>query len=369
MMESLRLEGYRGFRDYHLNGLAPVNLLVGRNNCGKTSVLEAVKLLASAGDPTGLTEIAIARNELNLAEPLRDKGRTADVSPDISHLFYGHDIGPDSSFVIASENGYGSLRVEVRVPDEVPEQRQLYSAEGALPPREVYQVAVDMQGRKGGGSLFVTGDGALLFDDYRYRRQLRGAAASEPVLYVTADSLDYGLMADLWNKVVLEGREDDVVAAMRILEPKIQNIFFLSGERASRDIGRGGVLVGIAGNRRRFPLGSYGEGMRRMLALSLSLIHSAGGFLLVDEIDTGLHWSIMGDMWRLIVTAADRTGTQVFATTHSDDCLRGLVWLCRNDPELAGKVSLQRIDCRLESAVSATGAELAVAEELNVEMR
>ena len=367
MLQSLRLKGYRGFHDYRLEGLAPVNLLVGRNNSGKTSVLEAVRLLASAGDPAALTEIAWGRGELNLAEPSRDKARS-DVAPDISHLFHGHSVNSGASFSIESENGYGSLQVEVRFPEEIPEQRRLYAPEEMAAPREVYHVILDMNGRKGGGSLYVAGDGAVLFDDYRLRRRPR-QFDSEPVLFIAAESLDHALMADLWNNVVLEGRERDVVAAMQILEPRTASVFFLSGERAGRYVGRGGVLIGLQGEKRRFPLGSYGEGMRRMLALSLSLIRSAGGFLLVDEIDTGLHWTVMLDMWRLIVETAAATGTQVFATTHSADCVRGLAKLCRHQPELVKQVSLQRIDCQLDTAVALTGSELDTAEEMGLETR
>ena len=57
--------------------------------------------------------------------------------------------------------------------------------------------------------------------------------------------------------------------------------------------------------------------MRRLLALSLSLIRTEQGILLVDEIDTGLHWTVMEEMWRLVVETARRSSVQVFATTHS----------------------------------------------------
>ena len=61
MISSLQLQDYRGFKDFTLSNLGRINLLVGMNNCGKTAVLEAVNLLASAGDPRVLTRIARQR--------------------------------------------------------------------------------------------------------------------------------------------------------------------------------------------------------------------------------------------------------------------------------------------------------------------
>lgn len=109
--------------------------------------------------------------------------------------------------------------------------------------------------------------------------------------------------------------------------------------------------------------------MRRMLSLALALIQARGGLLLVDEIDTGLHYSIMSDMWRLVVETAQRSDVQVFATTHNSDCVRGLAWLCDNDPSLAKEVSVQKIEPTLEESVAFGAGELIVAVDQEIEVR
>ena len=120
---------------------------------------------------------------------------------------------------------------------------------------------------------------------------------------------------------------------------------------------------------RRLPLGSQGEGMRRMLALALSLARAQNGVLLIDEIDTGLHYSIMGDMWLLVAETARRYNIQVFATTHSFDCVRGLDWLCLHHPELGKDVSLQKIVPELASAVAFDAEQIRIAVEQDIEVR
>ena len=69
------------------------------------------------------------------------------------------------------------------------------------------------------------------------------------------------------------------------------------------------------------PLGSLGEGLRRMLGIALCLVTARDGLLLVDEIDTGLYYSVLPDMWKLVFEVARRLNVQVFATTHSWDCI------------------------------------------------
>ena len=109
--------------------------------------------------------------------------------------------------------------------------------------------------------------------------------------------------------------------------------------------------------------------MRRLLALALSLVRTKGGILLIDEIDTGLHYSIMGDLWLFIIQAAQRYGVQVFATTHSWDCVRGLAWLCDNYPDLGAEVSLQKIEPRLAESVAHDAEQILIAADLGIEVR
>jgi AAA15 family ATPase/GTPase len=64
-----------------------------------------------------------------------------------------------------------------------------------------------------------------------------------------------------------------------------------------------------------------GEGMHRILNLAMAAVTVENGFLLIDEIETGLYHETQTDMWRLILELAQQLNIQVFATTHSWDCV------------------------------------------------
>lgn len=109
--------------------------------------------------------------------------------------------------------------------------------------------------------------------------------------------------------------------------------------------------------------------MRRLLALSLSLIDSTDGVLMVDELDSGLHWTVMRKMWDFVIRAAVRSSVQVFATTHSLDCIRALASLHRGSPELSSEVSVFKLDRRLAKAIRLDAAEVEAAIEEDIEIR
>ncbi len=185
--------------------------------------------------------------------------------------------------------------------------------------------------------------------------------------FLAPDSLQPDSMRVMWDKVLAEGRESEVINAMKLLEGDLDSIHFLTGDAYRRT--SGGVLVGTCNSSRRVPLGSFGDGMRRLLALSLSLVRTADGFLLIDEIDTGLHFSVMEEMWKLVINTALKSNVQVFATTHSYDCIHGLAGLLESVPELEPQVSLQKIEGSLAEAVSLDAEQVRVAVRQDIEVR
>ena len=129
-----------------------------------------------------------------------------------------------------------------------------------------------------------------------------------------------------------------------------------------------GIYVKLEGLEQRVPIGSLGDGMWRMLGLALALANARNGVILIDEIDTGLHYSVMRDMWRMIVERSDEMNVQVFATTHSRDCYESLATVLR-DETTSAEVTIQRIDSRKGSATAFDQNAIIAAAERGIEIR
>lgn len=369
MLGALKLQKFRGFEAYELTDLTRVNILVGKNNSGKTSILEAIHFLVSRGDPLVLIRSANRRGEISYGD-----GRPGQEEPDISHCFYGHRFQPDIGFRLFG-NGYGQISVRIRQID-FDDQSVLFDEdmeeslrEGDVDQSRPLVLQIDGHGLEG-FSIPVNENGSLLMRQFRFRRPWPdGETTPPPVQFITPESLDLNPMRDIWDRVLTEGRESEVIAAMRILETDLESIHFLTGYASRARSGRAGALLGFRGGGRRVPLGSYGDGTRRLLALSLSLIQAEQGVLLIDEIDTGLHWTVMEEMWRLVIDTARRHSVQVFATTHSYDCLRGLASLVESQPDIGQYVSAQKIEGSLDRAVRFDATDIQVALDQNIEVR
>ncbi len=356
MLKSLKMTGFRGFESYGLDSLARVNLVVGKNNSGKTSVLEAVDLLLSGGSTASISNSAQRRDEMR---PLEWRGIRR--VPNIAHLFYGHACEPGASFELLGCRK-DRVTVELRSLDELGEDTlsRIFDEQFPSEASPAMALAVTLAAPNEPTLVLPVTEGGLLLPDPRRPRPTRPSAR-----FLSLTSAAPSFLGEAWNALVNNGREVEVVEDMKLLMPDIESIHFLANDRMPR----GGIVVGLRGHGPRYPLGTFGDGMRRLLLLRLAFANNADGCVLVDEVDTGLHWTVMAGMWRLLVEVAQKSHLQLFATTHSHDCIRGLATMVKSHPELADEVSIHKIDTSLPRAVSIQGADVPPAVESGIEFR
>ncbi len=342
MIRQLHIEGFRCFRELRVEPLNRVNLFVGQNNAGKTSLLEAVEVV-TVGRVEGLALSAVRRDE-NILRPSGSGEDFKEHVLDPSHLFFGHDPRLGQQLRIEGDQLWVQCTVEPS-PDSLLK---------SLLFRSNVMSAVGANER-----LTVSPSGGVLLPPRR-------VPESHPrVNFLAADSMDPDRLGQLWDALVLTPEEKEITESLRIVEPQIERLAFLSEGRG----GSSNILLKLKGVEQRVPLGSLGGGSRHLLALVLNLLSARGGFLLADEIDTGLHYSMMLDMWRLIVESAKRLDVQVFATTHSLDCVRALARLRKKYPELAAEVTLHRVEKDAARTTVYDADELVIAADSQLEVR
>ncbi|MBP5786357.1 MAG: ATP/GTP-binding protein [Kiritimatiellae bacterium] len=320
MITDFHVKGYRGFEHFALERLSLVNVLVGRNNAGKSSLLEAMQLFATGMSPRVVQGFAMRRGEMGFGGPARDE-----ASVDLSHFFFGHRISDGGKI----ELGTREIRFELTVSEKSEMlTTSLSSGEDArneqfLGARYVLETNC-IQGMEEMPVLefYLTSDGLLQAARRRVRQKNEIQSR-----FLLPEALGSRMLTDLWNKVLVRGEEASIVDAMRILEPRVKSIAFLPSEQPQAKaypapIAR--IVVGLDGESMRLPLGSFGDGMTQLLNIALALVTLRDGVVFIDEVDAGLHYSVMKNLWRLIIKTAVVNNVQVFASTHSLDCLRGL---------------------------------------------
>ncbi|HEY2467843.1 MAG TPA: AAA family ATPase [Terracidiphilus sp.] len=369
MIKSIQINGYRGFSEFEMKNLGRVNLLVGTNNSGKTSALEALYLLVSQGDPSSLWRVLWRRSER-----LPDRPSRPSPELDMCHLFTGHEIRMGSKFTFSAENqtpgrhlsfSIGEISDETRVKNTtrevvaLPSRFGLHIKGNPSPPAAV---------------IPLTRSGGLPPEALEIPRRMQRRNSGDDEVhtqFITAESYGGSELVSLWESVALTSNEERVLNALRLLEPEIERIasISLTPDYYGGGNQRGGFRVKFKDQERPIPIGSLGDGIWRLLVMAIAIAQCKDGLLLIDEIDTGLHYSVMTAMWRLIYGAAKELNVQVFATTHSNDCIRSLAEVCCAEDEAGSNVTLQRIERGRKKSVPYTSKEIEVAADRGIEVR
>lgn len=120
-----------------------------------------------------------------------------------------------------------------------------------------------------------------------------------------------------YSKLEIERRTGEVLSVLQTLDPRIKNLHLLATEKEPRI----GFYADI-GDPHLMPLALMGDGMLRILSIALSMATTRGGLVLVDEIESGLYYSSLPKVWSMLSQTARKLDIQVFATTHSEECIR-----------------------------------------------
>ncbi len=314
MLSALEVHGFRAFEHLKLEKLGRVNLIVGKNNVGKSTLLEALWVYANQGAPSVLWSLLVERNESEAVSSLRMSDRLTDEEFEnqilaIRYLFFGRQdlLSNKQSIVIGSPN------------DEKNKLTIAFTKNINLPQTNLFGDEVNEVPAL---SVQVGPNSSLVRLDRSFARRIREflpLSAERKSVFVPANGLNGNDISRFWDNITLGALEQDALDALRIIEPKIERVNLIGAypERYRDRV----PIVKISDFDAPLPLRSLGEGMNRMFGIALAMVNAKGGMLLIDEVESGLHYSVHPELWRFIFGAAKRLDVQVFATTHSWDCI------------------------------------------------
>jgi len=372
VLDSLEIKNFRAFKHLRIEKLGRVNLIVGKNNVGKSSLLEGINLYESRGNPNTVLQMLTTRNEVADYED-GQLGPNASVAQErilaLRHLFHGRkdvrdfavqlEIGP-----LYSEDNKITFSVNLPTPDT--NINAVKIAPGHQEKSLIVGKAFDP------GIIVDIGQKFRAYyslDQGRYSTLYAISSPGhfrviEPIL-VEAEGLNTRRIASLWDSIALSSSEEDVLYALQILASDVVGINFIGeGDRGERVAKVRQLNVNTP-----VPLRSMGKGMNRMLGIALALVNAKDGMLLIDEVDTGLHYSVLPDLWKLIFEVAHRLNVQVFATSHSWDCIEAFQQAAASNENEEGVL------VRLEERKAGVGAvvfderDLAIVTREQIEVR
>jgi len=370
-LHSLEIQNFRCFEHLLIEKLGRVNLIVGKNGVGKTSLLEGLWLLASGASWPVLHSILYERNELVRYNLPAKKARNEQIEAIKS--FFNRPVTKNlpSLFRIG---GKDAGKLESLHPVGIDENEKLYWDKDAT---HANAHVIEFELLQPDNEICIKGHpkpGYITqpeWPDLPTENELMDDVIARSmdynVVFIPVKGLSWKAQARYWDMtVVVKQKNKSILDCLHTLAPDIEEYFF-RGDNIQDSVRFPSV------NAERFaggvPLAKLGEGTQRVLALALAMSVASNGYLLIDEFETGLHHSVQADVWRAVFKLAHEWNVQVFATTHSWDCIEAFQEVAAEDQnEEAVLISLQERKAGIK-AVSFGERELNIATRGHIEVR
>jgi hypothetical protein len=349
MLNSLKIEGFKLFRYLEVPSLSRVNLILGNNNSGKSCLLEAVRLFTTDASLRVIRELVTSRDgdwEANISkrEDLGEAvlGSVEDPIRYLFHDFHFHGNSP-ATITIGTIEEIKSVKLSMglyrRAESEagmVHHERVEHLAD--LPDEDVDEMLEVCVGSRRRSLIRL--DRLWTRNSVALRRVMEEVPET-PISVVGTTGMQAAEVAFLFDKISLTPQQEQVLDCLRLVEPRIEGIA-LVGNNSRRDESARTPVIRVAGSRERYPLRTMGDGLSRLFHIALSMVNAQGGVVLIDEFENGIYWEVQDRLWPLIFRMADAFDVQVFATSHSNDCLRSFTAAWRNSPDAGSMYRLER---------------------------
>lgn len=298
MFNKIEIERFRGIASASIDGFRQINLFFGKNNCGKSSLLECLFLASGVSNPllpihvnlmrgynkTRLNDLKLDFYNLDSTYPIHirlDNDETRDLKINLFEQNRNNiSINADDANILSNvEEGEYGLNFDFEINGKpFGSQLRFGSAKSTDATRNVSS---------------------------KYTESLR-------CIYL---SPKYDFSASIQGlKNILQNKDEHfIVEGLKIIEPRVKDFIFTDKEML--------VDVGLS---KRIPVNMMGDGARKIVSLLTAIYDCKDGALLVDEISNGFHHSVMCNLWKVLINASIRNNTQLFITTHDTDSIKGL---------------------------------------------
>jgi len=358
MIESFAASNFRALKDVKLSGLRLVNILVGRSASGKTALLEAIRV-GLGGTPGVALALNQSRQPFNFYFPGQQRGlweglwgpfffdfdlkrkisiEITDSLKRIAHLQITFD--QNLATIIPAQTGATGPNIGGGVAAVAPLEFRRHTFSGE---ESTLYASIDPQGQLNMGNGPEMG---LASDFFPSTWQ----ANSQQV-------------AGWFSQLSIAKQGDELLHELQIPFP------FIEGLSTESPIpGIASIYATMSYRSRKLPVSLISSGINKFLSLLIAIRFFQGGVILVDEIENGIHYSMFPIFWQSLYNFAEKSGTQIFASTHSLECLKAVAPLIDKHSDDFSLVQMHN-DKGISNGIVVPGIEAAAAIENDIEVR
>jgi AAA15 family ATPase/GTPase len=307
-LKHLTITNFRGFDSLEIDGFSKINLFVGKNNTGKTSILESIFLLIGMSNP-------ILPNAIN-----QIRGLNIGMAKQLAYLFYG--LNMENKPVFSAEFSDSSERLLKLVA----KYRQTESINNTLSTPEPELIGLDLNFREiKGNKPSPYRKSSLIFKNDMFGNNTINQSVPvdynekfHAALIVSGNNQNDLAVLTRLSEMIKRKEEIAVLSALQEFDKNIFDIKTLPD----------GIFFDLQNVDELVPINIMGDGIRRFLNIVTSVYEKKDSFICIDEVENGLHYSAYNLLWKSLLSFSNSNNAQLFITTHNIEtlaCLKSLL--------------------------------------------
>ena len=322
--KNIEIKNFRGIDHLKIDDFSRVNVFLGQNSSGKSTILEAITMLMGMSNP----DLPQAINAVRARKPF---------SKFIDIQYFFNNLNTSVHPEVSAEDARGAARHlsmalsyvfdELAEPHNEPQQQI-----GTVNYVNTLELDFDVTNGSSNHSykswLRVNSQGLVV-----NRKVADGYLENKRAWLTPSDLMTSNLVNDL-AELFKRNRKDLVLTLLKLFDARISSIEILPDD----------IYVGFEGLSQMLSVSMMGDGLRRYLSIVASAANPLIDILLIDEIDNGLHYSAYKKLWEAIFALATSTNKQVFVTTHSKETLCRLSQMLEEHSEYQQEMRLFTIE-------------------------
>jgi AAA15 family ATPase/GTPase len=309
MITKVEINNFRCFNNFLINEIAPITLIAGLNNVGKSSLLESIFLFYYRNISTVFFQLNLMRQ----------------IQPILSskwlwkQFFLNMNMENDIIISIFEDNKRQNLvlsadkMVNFSAYTDIQNLEFLGSKVKLIDTNPLNYVLQLKYNNSENNEIFHY----ILFNNALVRHPSAPTNIQEKFVQFISPktSISQNELAEFVGKLDVDGNKDKIVKILRLIEPRILDLSLIPMD------GINSIFIDI-GLPSKLPLSYLGDGIVKIAQIALIMLANPGSLVLIDEIEEGFHFKFYPKLWEIIGILALQTNNQVFATTHSYECIK-----------------------------------------------
>lgn len=332
MLQNIKIKNFKKFAELDLQNFSRVNIFVGNNNSGKSTILEAIEIFSTNDFYNSLQRSLRVRNidesraTTRRMMPMRQR---FDLLGNVGDYLFNDTKSKQATFAVVGDNISDDTVISISVDNKINTEQISLLEESFLQEHSLIKQSVNYKATVRGN---LKNESAIVVDNDNGLMSTRIKQPYKIYDVIYFQTKDINVIGSMYSNLVKNKKKNLLIEKLQVFDSNISNIELIN-EDFSVDIGKDVLL----------PINYLGTGIISIVYLIIYMLNSENGILLVDELENGIYYKKFTNLMQTLDDLSHELNVQLFITTHSNDFIRHLdgfseLALYRLNPKFKGGV-------------------------------